>query len=214
MSLMFIKFIKCHQPLEHTHTHTCRCPLVFQQREDWCSGSPRPPPSIKSSHVFLLSVAGTSCLLLAKVRHTLDFDFLVPRPHSVHESQFLLQGGSQSLLFPSPSSRLSPECVPTHLHLPALSSLPRITLTKCLERCVKMEVRKPKMTQADGETPCSWIGRINIMKKTTLPKSVLAARSCPTLCDPMDCSLPGSSVHGVFQARILEGVAISFSKSL
>ena len=38
------------------------------------------------------------------------------------------------------------------------------------------------------------------------------AQSCPTLCDPMDCSLPGSSVHGVFQARILEWVAISFSR--
>ena len=34
---------------------------------------------------------------------------------------------------------------------------------------------------------------------------------CPTLCDPMDCSLPGSSVHGIFQARGLEWVAISFS---
>ena len=33
-------------------------------------------------------------------------------------------------------------------------------------------------------------------------------QSCPTLCDPMDCSLPGSSVHGIFQARILEWVAI------
>ena len=33
---------------------------------------------------------------------------------------------------------------------------------------------------------------------------------CPTLCDPMDCSIPGSSVHGIFQARILEWVAISF----
>ena len=38
------------------------------------------------------------------------------------------------------------------------------------------------------------------------------AQSCPTLCDPMDCSLPGSSVHGIFQARILEWVAISFSR--
>ena len=37
-------------------------------------------------------------------------------------------------------------------------------------------------------------------------------QSCPTLCDPMDCSLPGSSVHGIFQARILEWAAISFSK--
>ena len=35
------------------------------------------------------------------------------------------------------------------------------------------------------------------------------AQSCPTLCNPMDCSLPGSSVHGIFQARVLEWGAIS-----
>ena len=38
------------------------------------------------------------------------------------------------------------------------------------------------------------------------------AQSCPTLRDPMDCSLPGSSAHGVFQARVLEWGAIAFSK--
>ena len=38
-----------------------------------------------------------------------------------------------------------------------------------------------------------------------------AAQSCPTLCDPTDCSLPGSSVHGIFQARVLEWGAIAFS---
>ena len=38
------------------------------------------------------------------------------------------------------------------------------------------------------------------------------AQSCLTLCDPMDCSPPGSSVHGILQARILEWVAISFSR--
>ena len=38
------------------------------------------------------------------------------------------------------------------------------------------------------------------------------AQSCPTLCDPMDCSLPGSSVHGIFQAIVLEWIAISFSR--
>ena len=38
------------------------------------------------------------------------------------------------------------------------------------------------------------------------------AQWCLTLCDPMDCSLPGSSIHGIFQARILQWVAISFSK--
>ena len=37
------------------------------------------------------------------------------------------------------------------------------------------------------------------------------AKSCPTLSDPMDCSLPGSSVHGIFQARVLESGAIAFS---
>ena len=37
-------------------------------------------------------------------------------------------------------------------------------------------------------------------------------QSCPTLCDPVDCSLPGSSIHGILQARVLEWVAISFSR--
>ena len=37
------------------------------------------------------------------------------------------------------------------------------------------------------------------------------AQSCPTLCNPMNCSLPCSSVHGIFQAKVLEWVAISFS---
>ena len=38
------------------------------------------------------------------------------------------------------------------------------------------------------------------------------AQSCLTLCDPMDCTPPGTSVHEIFQARILEWVAISFSR--
>ena len=38
------------------------------------------------------------------------------------------------------------------------------------------------------------------------------AQSCPTPSDPMDCSLPGSSVHGICQARVLEWVAIAFSE--
>ena len=41
---------------------------------------------------------------------------------------------------------------------------------------------------------------------------VWVAQSCPTLCNPMDYSLPGSSVHGILQARILEWVAISFPR--
>ena len=52
--------------------------------------------------------------------------------------------------------------------------------------------------------------------KTKVPEGFVkvseVAQSCPTLCYPMDCSPPGSSVHGILQARILEWVAISFSR--
>ena len=41
---------------------------------------------------------------------------------------------------------------------------------------------------------------------------VLVAQTCPTLCNPMDCSTPGSCVHGILQARILHWVAIPFSR--
>ena len=45
-----------------------------------------------------------------------------------------------------------------------------------------------------------------------LEKESEVAQSCLTLCDPMDCSLPGSSIHGIIQARELEWVAIAFSR--
>ena len=45
-------------------------------------------------------------------------------------------------------------------------------------------------------------------------EKVLVPQSCPTLGNPVDCSPPGSSVHGILQARILEWVAISFSRIL
>ena len=51
-------------------------------------------------------------------------------------------------------------------------------------------------------------------EKAPLCVCVLVALSCATLCDPMDCSPPGSPVHGIVQARILECVAISFSRKL
>jgi len=45
-------------------------------------------------------------------------------------------------------------------------------------------------------------------------EEIEVAQSCLTLCDPVDCSPPGSSIHGIHQARILEWVAISFSRGL
>ena len=48
--------------------------------------------------------------------------------------------------------------------------------------------------------------------KSTVESESEVTQSCLTLCDPIDCSLPGSSVHGIFQAIVLEWIAISFSK--
>ena len=47
---------------------------------------------------------------------------------------------------------------------------------------------------------------------TVMCMRVKLLQSCPTLCDPMDCSPPGSPVQGILQARILEWIAISFSR--
>ena len=69
---------------------------------------------------------------------------------------------------------------------------------------------------------------LNIMQLLCLKSSVVVIKaavvnaaaaakslqSCPTLCDPMDCSPPGFSVHGILQARTLEWVAISFYNEL
>ena len=63
------------------------------------------------------------------------------------------------------------------------------------------------------QTCASCIGRRTLYHCTTWeaqrPLSAKTLQSCPTLCDPMDCSLPGSSAHGILQARILEWVALS-----
>ena len=60
-----------------------------------------------------------------------------------------------------------------------------------------------------------WKFMVHILLKPGLEsfgKERKVPQSCLTLCDPMDCSLPGFSVHGIFQARVLEWVAISFSR--
>ena len=55
------------------------------------------------------------------------------------------------------------------------------------------------------------MGRIDRFKKVAAAAAAKSLQSCPTPSDPTDCSLPGSSVHGIFQARVLEWGAIAFS---
>ena len=50
-----------------------------------------------------------------------------------------------------------------------------------------------------------------LLQRMKVKRESEVAQSCPTLSDPMDCSLPGSSIHGIFQAGVLEWGAIAFS---
>ena len=54
-----------------------------------------------------------------------------------------------------------------------------------------------------------WNYKLSLILRETKPS---LTQSCPTLCNPVDCSPPRSSVHGIFQARVLEWVSISFSR--
>ena len=75
------------------------------------------------------------------------------------------------------------------------------------------------MAASVGSTWWDWsIPKVSESKWWDFPLQCMKVKSenevaqlCPTLRDPMDCSLPGSSVHGIFQARVLEWVAIAFS---
>ena len=71
-----------------------------------------------------------------------------------------------------------------------------------------------------AHVPCAWTTLITRSLITAPPKiidissgNIRELQSCPTLGDPMDCSPPGSSVHGILQATILTWVATSFSKN-
>ena len=67
--------------------------------------------------------------------------------------------------------------------------------------------KSPVLGPGRGPSSCSTPTQPKI-----LDIKVLVTQSCPTLCDPVDCRSPGSSVHGILQARILEWVAIPFSR--
>ena len=70
------------------------------------------------------------------------------------------------------------------------------------------EVESRREAQEEGTYAYLWLIHADVWQVLWVTKS------CPTLCDPMDCSLPDSSVHGILQARTLEWAAISFSRGM
>ena len=90
------------------------------------------------------------------------------------------------------------------------------TATKSLQLCLTLRPHRRQPTRL----PCPWdslgkntaVGCHFLLQCLKVKSESEVAQSCPTFSDPMDCSLPGSSVHGIFQARVLEWGAIAFSK--
>ena len=79
------------------------------------------------------------------------------------------------------------------------------SLQSCPTLCDRIDSSPPRLRKNTG------VGRHFLLQCTKVKSESEVAQSYPTLRDPMDCSLPGSSVHGIFQARVLEWGAIAFS---
>ena len=87
-------------------------------------------------------------------------------------------------------------------------------LQSCPTLCDPIHRRQPTRLPRPWDSPGknTGVGCHFLLQCTKVKSESEIAQSCPTLWDPMDCSLPGSSVHGVFQARVLEWGAIAFSE--
>ena len=88
---------------------------------------------------------------------------------------------------------------------------------KSLQSCQTLQShrRQPTRLCQPWDSPCKSTGVSChfLLQGRKVKSESEVAQSCPTLSDPMDRSLPGSSIHGIFQARVLEWVAIAFSET-
>ena len=87
------------------------------------------------------------------------------------------------------------------------------SLPSCLTLCDLIDGRQPTRLPRPWDSPGknTGVGCHFLLQCMKVKRESEVAQLCPTLSDSMDCSLPGSSVHGIFQARILEWGAIAFS---
>ena len=110
----------------------------------------------------------------------------------------------------SQSTRLSSLCYTTAFHQPSILHTV-IYVSKLFSQLVppspSLAVSTSSFpTSTSLFTPCKYVPQYHFSRFHML------TQLCPTLCDPMDCSPPDSSIHGILQARILEWVVISFSR--
>ena len=91
----------------------------------------------------------------------------------------------------------------------AAAKLLQLCPTLCDPRDSRQPTRLPHPWDSPGKN--TGVGCHFLLQCMKVKSESEIAQSCPTLSDPMDCSLPGSSVHGIFQAKVLEWGAIAFS---
>ena len=114
----------------------------------------------------------------------------------------------------SPKSRPS-LCNPMNMHtsssvlhyLPAAAAAAK-SLQSCPTLCDPIDGSPPGWDSPGKNTGA---GCHFLLQRMKVKSESEVAQPCPTLSDPMDCSPPGSSVHGIFQARVLEWGAVAFS---
>ena len=85
------------------------------------------------------------------------------------------------------------------------------SLQSCPSLCDPIDGSPPGFPDWDSPGKNTGVGCHFLLQCRKVKSEREVAQSCPTLRDPMDCSPPGSSVHGIFQARVLEWGAIAFS---
>ena len=113
-----------------------------------------------------------------------------------------------------------PRCIkkvntlPTKVHIIKVMVFP-VVLSRCESWTIKASEWKSWCFKLCWRR-VPWTGRRSNQSilKERKRKGSDVIQLCPTFCDPMDCTLPGSFVHGIFQARILEWVAISFFRGI
>ena len=122
-----------------------------------------------------------------------------------------------SLLCALPVNLLNCNCSFLFFKIRKVKTLGLLTAAaaKSLQSCptVRPQRRQPTRLPRPWDSPGknTGVGCHSLLQCMKVKSESDVAQSCPTLHDPMDCSPPGSSIHGLFQARVLEWVAITFS---
>ena len=102
-----------------------------------------------------------------------------------------------------------------HLFLVSSAFVAGAAAAKSLQSCLTLQPHRQQPTRLlrpwDSPGKNIGVGCHFLLQCMKVKSESEVAELCPTLSNPMDCSLPGSSIHGIFQARVLEWVAIAFS---